>query len=381
MKIAIIHDHLTNRGGAEQVTLSFASAFPNATIFTLAYDSENTYPEFTQFDIKVSCFQKFSKREKFVKTFFFPLGILAMQQLTIDSSFDAVLMSTTHCAKYVNVPPNVKVFCYAHNPFRLVWYPETYQQYNKAPWVIKKLFDLVLGCIRRIDFKSMYKVDYLLTNSTVVRERLKKVYTNYAGNINIIPPPVRLDNFYIEKKASKDYYLVVSRLEYYKRVDLVIEAFNINKMPLVIVGDGVQEKELKQKAGSNIIFYKKVSKEKLANLYANAIALIFPQLEDYGITPLEANASGIPVIAYGKGGILDTQVPYDDSTNEEAGTAIFFEEQTVDSLLGGISRFESIRKRMNSDFIRNHAKNFSEENFILQIQNFIKEGIILKNSW
>lgn len=371
MKVAIVHDHLTNRGGAEQVTLSFASAFPEAPIFTLAYDETNTYPEFSKFDIKVSCFQKFSKKEKFVKTFFFPLGILAMRKVTIDSSYDVVLMSTTHCAKYVKIAPNVKVFCYAHNPFRLIWYPNTYKQYDKSPLVIKKIFDIIFSYIRKVDFRSMEKVDYLITNSTMVKERLRSIYTNYYGDINIIPPPVRLDNFHLEKKTIKTYYLVVSRLEYYKRVDLVIEAFNISKKPLVIVGDGVQEKELKERASSNIVFYKKVSKEKLANLYANAIALIFPQLEDFGITPLEANASGTPVIAYGRGGVLDTQIPY--KNHSENATAIFFNEQTTNSLLAGIKQFELVKEQMDCDFIRNHAKKFAEDNFILRIQDFIKE--------
>ncbi len=371
MKVAIVHDHLTNRGGAEQVTLSFASAFPNAPIFTLAYDRDNTYPEFAKFDVRVSCFQKISNKEKFVKALFFPFGMFAMQRMSIDSSYDVVLMSTTHCAKYVKIAPNAKVFCYAHNPFRLAWYPETYKQYDKSSLIVKKLFDLVLTYIRRVDLKSIKKVDFLITNSVVVEERLKKVYS-YCGDICIIPPPVKLENFYLEKENAKKYYLVVSRLEYYKKVDLVIEAFNINKLPLVIVGDGVQEKELKEIAGSNIIFYKKVSKERLADLYANAIALIFPQLEDYGITPLEANASGTPVIAYGKGGILDTQIPYDGNPANFA-TAIFFDEQTTDSLLAAINRFELVRKYIDSSFIRNHADKFSEKNFILKIQSFIKE--------
>ena len=373
MKLAIIHDQLTCRGGGEQVALAFHKAFPNAPIYTLAYDSEATYPEFKDCNIKTSWFQKISNKEKIVKAFFFPLGLIAAHQLDV-TDHDIVLISTTNCAKYVKIHENALVICYAHNPFRLAWYPHEYEQYKQATGIKRWIFDIVISVLQNIDKKSLQKVDFLATNSSIVKERLRSIYNNYRREIKVISPPVNLANF-STSKHKEDYFLVVSRLESYKRVDLVIDTFNQTGLPLVIVGKGVLRDRLKKQAAKNIIFKSDLSKERLEEIYNRARALIFPQLEDYGITPLEANASGIPVIAFGEGGVLDTQIFLRDDI--KCSTAIFFREQTISSLSEAITIFEAVEQEFDSIFIRKNAEKFSEGSFINQIQNFIKQ----KNSF
>jgi glycosyltransferase involved in cell wall biosynthesis len=168
----------------------------------------------------------------------------------------------------------------------------------------------------------------------------------------------------------KKYFLVVSRLEYYKKVDLAIDAFNELGYPLVVVGKGLQEEEIKVRAKGNITFLSGLSAQELADAYANCRALIFPQHEDYGITPLEANAAGRPVIAYGTGGVLATQLPVKDNPAE--ATATFFDEQTVNSLVDAVKAFEELEERFNPVFIRKHAEAFDESLFIEQIQQFVQ---------
>ena len=373
MKIAIVHDHLTCRGGGEQVALAFHRAFPNAPIYTLAYDPEATYPEFRACNIKTSWFQKISNKEKIVKAFFFPLGVLAAHQIDV-TNFDIILISTTHCAKYVKIHENALVICYAHNPFRLAWYPQEYEQYKQATGIKRWIFDIVISVLQNIDKKSLKKVDFLVTNSSIVKERLRSIYNIYRKDITIISPPVNLANFSISMHRE-DYFLVVSRLESYKRVELVIDSFNQTGLPLIIVGKGILQDKLKKKAAQNITFKSNLSKEKLEEIYNRARALIFPQLEDYGITPLEANASGVPVIAFGEGGVLDTQVYLKD--NIRCSTAIFFQEQTVSSLGEAIATFEKVEGEFDSIFIRENAKKFSEDEFIKKTQEFVRQKSIL----
>lgn len=365
MKIAIVHDDLVRKGGAEQVALSFKHAFPEAPVYTLTYDALNTYPEFYEHEIKTSWFGKFIKSEKNMKRYYFPLGILAMQQLDL-RGYHVILQSTTHCAKYIKCDPAALVITYCHNPFRLVWSTDSYEKVRNAGFFKKKLYQKVISYLKNIDLKFARRTDWFITNSQEVVPRIKMAYKP-VHDIAVINPPVKCSNFYVANTID-DYYLVVSRFESYKKVDLVIEAFN--EMPdkkLVIVGKGSREKEIKAKAGSNITFLNGLSAVDLAGLYAHCKAFIFPQLEDYGITPLEANASGRPVIAYGKGGVLDTMIPFKE--NSRRSTAIFFDEQTKDALINAIRLFESVP--FDPQFIREHAETFDESRFIEKIRAFV----------
>ncbi|QJW92190.1 glycosyltransferase [Spirosoma taeanense] len=354
------------RAGGEQVALCFHKAYPDAPIYTQCYQPHLTFPEFQGCDIRTTWLQRFVRTDDTMKKLFFPLGVMAMQSHDL-TEYDVVLMSGTHCAKYVKVNPRALVISYSFTPFRLAWNPESYAQYAESGWAVRKVFDMVLKRLRSIDFRAAQRPNHFVAMTDETADRLRESY-QLNGKIEIINPPVNATNFYVSNKP-KSYYLVVSRLEYYKKVDLVIEAFNQLGYPLIVVGKGLQADEIKAMASENVTFKSGLSAEELAELYANCRAFIFPQHEDYGITPLEANAAGRPVIAYGRGGVLATQIPVSDDPAQ--ATALFFDEQTVESLVEAIRQFEPIQHRFDSAFIRQHAEQFDETHFIDQIREFV----------
>lgn len=367
MKIAIVHDELVRKGGAEQVTRCFHMAFPEAPIFTLAYNPDTTYTYFKNCQIRTSWFQNIAHDEKRLKQLFFPLGIIAMQQLDV-TAYDVVLMSSTYCAKYVKISPNAIVINYCHQPFRLAWYPDSYKEFIISKGIKKWLLQRVVSILQKVDYNAAKRTDYFIANTKETALKIRKIY-NYKNDIPVIKPPVNCANFHVSSEV-KDYYLVVARLEYYKKVDLVIDAFNELGYPLIIIGKGSKEQELKKYSKNNISFRNNLSTEELRNLYTDCKAFIFPQLEDYGITPLEANASGRPVIAYGEGGVKETMIPYTGDFSK--ATAIFFPEQTKESLITAIKLFERL-PAFNSNFIREHAETFDESAFIEVIKKFVSD--------
>lgn len=369
MKVAIVHDELVRKGGAEQVVLSMHKAFPDAPIYTLCYNSERTYPEFKGANIITSWFQKIGKNDKLVKLLFFPFAMLAMRSMRL-RGYDVVLISTTHCAKYIRVDKGTTVVSYCHTPMRVAWRPWSYENLMKKNWLFRKLFLAAASLLRHFDKLAAKRTDFYIANSNGMKAAIEEAYQP-KNAVTIINPSVKLHNFYVSDKV-KDYYLVVSRLEPYKKVDLVIDVFN--SMPdkkLVIVGKGSQELELKKKANSNIVFLNGLDAEKLARTYAEARALIFPQHEDYGITPLESAASGRPVIAFGKGGIMDTMIPYTYSSAKS--TALFFKEQSVQALDSAVKAFEQLT--FDPQFIRQYVQHFSENRFIRKMQKFVEEAL------
>lgn len=365
MKIAIVQDELVRKGGAEQVVLSFHAAFPEAPIYTLSYNSKETYSEFKNCNIKTAWIGKIIKSDTNLKRFFFPFGILAMKQLKV-TGYDVVLQSTTHCAKYVEVDDKAIVLTYCHTPFRLAWNPNSYGFILNAKTFSKRLLTSLINYLKFFDKKSAQRTDWFITNAAEVVDRIKLAYQP-KNNIEIISPPVKCKSFYVCESA-KEYFLIVSRFEPYKMVDLVIKAFNgMPTKKLLIIGKGSMESELKALANSNIQFKSNLNTVELSKAYAESKALIFPQHEDYGITPLEANASGRPVIAYGFGGIRDTMIPFE--SHDKNSTALFFYNQTVDSITDAINKFESIS--FDPVFIREHAEKFDEKIFIKKIQDFV----------
>ncbi|CAM4110751.1 Glycosyltransferase involved in cell wall bisynthesis [Pedobacter westerhofensis] len=367
MKVAIVHDELMRRGGAEQVVLTMLKAYPDADIYTLAYNPEGTYPEYKQHKEKIhtSSMQILSKTVKWMQRLYFPSAIWAMKSLDVQG-YDVVIVSNTHSAKYVNIDKNSLIFIYTYTPFRLAWNPTSYSQYNNSKGAFRWVFNRVISYLRKVDKEAAQKGNYFLGMTEETVQRIKDAYS--IKDVKIIPPDVKCRNFHVSTKP-KDYFLLVSRLEYYKKADLAIEVFNKLGLKLIVVGNGSKAKELKALAKDNIEFKSGLSSDELSDLYANCKALIFPQYEDYGITPLEANASGRPVIAFGVGGVLETMIPY--TTISIKSTAIFFHEQTVESLSEAVLQFELLD--FDPNFIRKHAEKFDEGIFVKRLREFVNE--------
>ena len=367
MKIAIVHDELVRKGGAEQVTLLFHKAFPQAPIYTSCYNLEKTYEEFRNCIIKTSWINRFIKNENTLKALFYPFVIWSMKSLSV-KDYDVVLMSTTTGAKFVNISKKTKVISFCHYPFRLAWFPESYTQYTNANTLKKIVFNFIIKRLKVLDFKAAQRFDYIITNTKEIATIIDNTY-HPKNEIAIIPASFDCKNFYLTNNPTLHYYLVVARIEPYKKVDLVVEAFNqLPEKKLIIVGKGSQKLYCQSIANNNIEFRENISSVEMADLYANCKAFIFPQKEDYGLTPIEANASGRPVIAFGQGGVLYTTIPYNGQNNNSC-TSILFEEQTVISLLNAIKNFDMIN--FNSSFIGEHGLQFEEVLCIESIRNFV----------
>ncbi|GAB4036934.1 glycosyltransferase [Spirosoma jeollabukense] len=368
MKIAIVQDGLMCRAGAEQVALCFHKAFPEAPIYTQCYQPGLTFSEFKNCDIRTTWLQRVAKTDNTMKRLFFPLGIWAMKSHDL-TAFDVVLISSTHSGKYIKLSSSALVINYCHTPFRLVWDPTSYAQYVRSTKLKRFLFDSAINIMRSVDFKAAQRPDYYIANTKETAQRIATFY-QINKSIEVIYPPVNASKFYVSNRPKR-YFLVVSRLEYYKKVDLVVEAFNQLGYPLIIVGKGVQADEIIESANSNITFMSGLSTQELADVYAGCRAFLFPQHEDYGITPLEANSAGRPVIAYGEGGVLATQIPVFDDPS--CATALFFDNQTVEDLIKAVKQFEVIEHRFIPSFIRKHAESFDEPIFIHKIKQFVAE--------
>ncbi|WP_320167920.1 glycosyltransferase [Mangrovibacterium marinum] len=368
MKIALVHDELIRRGGAEQVTLLMHKAFPGAPIYTTCYNSATTYSEFKDCDIRTSWLNRFIKDEKNLKRFFFPFSFWSMRSLNLNE-FDVVFMSTTTYGKFIKPNKNALVVSFTHYPFRLAWFPESYNQVKESSGLKKTLFGLLVKTLREMDYKAAQRIDFHITNTPKIKTILENCYQT-TNAVSVIPASIVCDNFIVKEFPSEDFYLLVSRFEPYKKVDLVIEAFNeLPDKRLIVVGKGSQKDYCRKIAGPNVEFKEGISTEELKELYANCKAFLFPQEEDYGLTPIEANASGRPVIAYGKGGVTYTTIPYDGDSKR--CTAIYFDEQNKEKLIQAIQLCEQLE--FNPHFIRKHAEQFDEKVFIEKIRNFVFE--------
>jgi glycosyltransferase involved in cell wall biosynthesis len=357
-KIAIVCDWLTNFAGAERVILKMHKIFPDAPIYTSVYN-EKTMQAFKDAVIHTSFVQQIPKaKEK--HQLFLKLYPLAFEQFDL-SQYDIVISSCHSCSKGIITKPETLHISYCHSPMRYAWdnsheYLRTYNMHG----FLKKFVPKLMYKMRIWDRLAADRVDFFATNSNFVKKRIKKYYKRDA---EVIYPMVDINNFYISNQDTKKYYLAVGRFTPYKRFDLIIDAFNELPYKLKIVGTGVAQKELKKRARTNIEFLGHVSEEMLKDLYANCKALIFPQIEDFGITPLEAMASGRPVVAFNKGGSLETVI--------DNKTGIFFDEQNVISLKSAIEKCENTG--WDSKLIRQHAMKFDEKVFEKEFLSYIEE--------
>ena len=367
MKVALVHDVLFGKGGAERVFLDFCEAFPNAHIYTSIYLPNKTYPEFKNFKIRTTFLNIIIRSEKYFKLLFFPLVTFAMLKLKL-RGYDLIIVSTTHCAKYPKMDSKSFKVIYCYTPFRLAWNTESYMNSNTNT-IFKKIINMVLPIMRKIDYKSAQKADLFLAMTNETKLRIIKHY-NHQNEIPIIRPSIDFNRFQTSELID-DYFLVVSRFEPYKKVDLAIKAFNRSGKKLMVVGDGTQKEYLKKLAKKNIFFKENISDSELFSLFSKCKALIFPQYEDYGLTPIEANASGRPVICFRAGGAIETMIDIEKYTDK--GTAIFFDYQTVESLNEAVAKFKNFN--FNVQELRKNALNYDRKIFIKKIKNIIHNEI------
>lgn len=303
MKLAIVHDWLTNMGGAEQVVINFKECYKEAPIYTTFYTPDNLCEELKNIEVHTSNLQKKNKKVINHKKYF-PFMPMAFENFDLND-YDVILSSSSSCAKGVLTKPGSVHICYCHSPMRYAW--EKREEYLEGMGKLKKkLVKILLHYMRIWDVASSNRVDYFIANSNEVKKRIQKHYKREAVVIN---PPVRCNLFNISN-VDGDYYLVLSRLVGYKRFDLAVEACkNLNKK-LIVIGEGPEREKLEKLANGNenIKFLGRLPDEEVKKYMAECKALIFPGEEDFGIVPVEAQSCGRPVIAYGKGGVLDSVI-------------------------------------------------------------------------
>ena len=376
LKIALVHDFLLYPGGAEQVLKVLSEMYPKAPIYTLLC-SEDMRKSFENRDIEPSYLQKFPKFLK--KHYQWLLPFFPVIPETFDfREYDLVISSSGAWSKSIVTKLDTKHIAYIHSPMRFVWdYNEKYlQEINKKPSLFKRS---VFNYLRIWDRVAAERPDYLIANSKYTQNRISKYYRRDS---EVIYPPVimchsersvseveeseprSLDKLEMTKK---NYFLIVSRLSPYKKVDIAVEAFNKLGLPLVVIGQGKQEKYLRKIAEANVKILSWQNEDIVQNYYKNARAFIFPCEDDFGIAPVEAMLNGVPVIAYRKGGALETII--------EGQTGEFFDVQTPEILADGVRRFMLNENRYDRNVIVNKGKEFSRERFEREIGEYIKKVI------
>jgi len=359
-KIALVHYWLTGMRGGEKVVESICNLFPDLDIFTLVYDKRKIAESINKHKVYTSFIQKLPfARKKY--QIYLPLMPVAIEQFDL-SDYDIVISSESGIAKGVLTRPETCHFCYCHTPMRYLW--NMYFDYLKNEnirFLKRKIIEKFFNYLRVWDLATASRVDYFISNSDNVRKRILKYYRRDS---TVIYPPVDVESMIFETK-KQDYYLVVSQLVSYKRIDLAVRAFNESKKELIIIGEGSEFKKLKKMAGDNIRFLGWQSGEDLKKYYAGAKAFIFPGEEDFGITPVEAQASGTPVIGFGKGGLLETVI--------NGKTGLFFYKQDYKDLIDAVETFESSSGKFDCYKIRENSLKFSKGRFKKDLIKFLEE--------
>jgi glycosyltransferase involved in cell wall biosynthesis len=359
-KVAIIHDWLTGMRGGEKVLELLISLYPNADIFTLLWIKGSVSPQIEKQHITTSFLQKapFIKNNYRHYLPFFPMAIESFDL----NGYDLVI-SSSHCvAKGVIPPPQARHFCYCYTPMRYIW--NMYYDYFKDERNIFSAiaYRSVAHYLRIWDISANSRVDDFAAISEHISRRIQRYYNRPS---TVIYPPVDTEYYHPvpDRAIPEPYYLIVSALVPYKKVDLAVEAFNLNGKKLVVIGEGPGKAKLRKKAKDNISFLGWESNEQLRQWYSHCSALIFPGEEDFGIVPLEAQACGSPVIAYRKGGATETII--------DRQTGIFFDRQTIDELQNAVN----VHEKMTYDkkVIIANAKRFSNEIFCENIRNHMRQ--------
>jgi glycosyltransferase involved in cell wall biosynthesis len=366
LRVAIVHYWFVSRSGGEAVVSQLAQLFPGADLYALVADIEKMPEPLYGHKLTTSFVQKIPGSLRFHRKLL-PLYPLALEQFDL-RGYDLVISSESGPAKGVLTDSNTCHICYCHSPMRYVW--DMYHEYSDhLPWPVRKLYALTAHYIRLWDLATASRVDHFVANSENVARRIQKHYKREAA---VIYPPVEAAAAYLDP-LREDYYLVVSRLVEYKRVDLAIQACNALGRRLRIIGDGPEYKRYKELARPTVEFLGYVSDRELSQHYARCRALLFPGEEDFGIVPVEANSFGRPVIAYGRGGALESLTGVWSGTEwdiQDPG-AVFFQEQTAESLSQAILEFERNEDVFSPVEIRSQAMRFDVSHFRQEFMSFV----------
>ena len=331
-KVAIVHDWLTNMGGAEPVVLAIHKLFPDAPIYTSVYDKD-ALPAFHHIDVRTTYLQRLLPKSLRYKHALWPvLRSYAFRKLDM-SEFDIIISSSSAESKSIIKRPDAIHISYCHTPIRYYWshYREFKKEFTFGLFTafVRPFIPLLVRWMRRRDLASIKGVDYFIANSEVTQARIKKYYKRPS---TVIHPPVDIQRFTPPPRTERAGFIMWGRHVPYKRFDLAIQACNQLQIPLTVVGSGPDTARLKSLAGSTIHFPGRISDEALVAAAHHAKAFLFPNEEDFGISAVEALAAGTPVIGYARGGVLDIV--------QDGETGILFADQTVDSLVAAIKRFE-----------------------------------------
>ncbi len=363
-RVVLVHDWLTGMRGGEKVLEALCRLFPDAPLYTLLHLPGSVSPLIEDRPIHTSFVQNMPLARRRYRHYL-PLFPRAVESLKLPPC-DLVL-STSHCVAKAAMPPGGALHVsYLHTPMRYIWdmYPAYFGPGRGG--AARYLMLLLRRPLQRWDVATCARVDHFLANSRHVARRIRR---NYGRDAVVIPPPVEVGRFAPAARVE-DYYLVVSALVPYKRVDLAVEACTLSGRRLLVVGSGPEEERLKAMAGPTVDFLGWVSDEHLAGLYARAKAFLFPGEEDFGITPLESMAAGRPVIAYARGGALETVVGLDDAQGR-APTGLFFGRQDAGSLLAAMERLEAAAGRFDPQALAGHAAAFGTERFLQRMAAYL----------
>ena len=361
MKIAIIHYWLVSMRGGEKVLEVLLDMFPEADLYTHVYNSKGMSERINSRRIMCSKINRLPFAKKLYRLYM-PLMPKALMELDLQQ-YDLVISSESGPAKGIVCNPDAYHICYCHSPMRYLW--DMYHEYFRKTNPLVRLFmkQLIPG-LRLWDVISSNMVDFFIANSAYVAKRIQHCYNRNAA---IVHPPADIERFLSLERRPNDFYLFFGQLTGYKRADLAIDACIASGRTLVVAGAGMKKADIRKYSKTGLVsFRSNISAGELNNLYACARALIFPGIEDFGIVPVEAQAAGCPVIAFRKGGAVETI--------KDGATGIFFDEQTPGSLITAMDHFEQIEVQFrNREVFNDHVQQFSKTVFIEQIQRILDE--------